>query len=201
MKKRYKIENMIKNSRLVYLYADSDDEKKKYIDKRVGELIENYSEYQCKPLYGYLCNLFSSIAICEYDESIGMSREDAINEVRTYMEEFMKPSKDKYEKLFAKKWIWPIARLIIPKMMTLANGKGFETKVVKGKKNEMGFDTTKCIFTTILKELGRMDLACMYCGIDEYMYSNLPGITFKRTGTCSRGNSCCDFRFTKNEEK
>lgn len=197
MRKIYKSENMIKNSRLIHLFEDSDDQKKSYILKRVDELINIYSHYQSKVIYGYLCNLFTSIAICEYNEAIGMNRLEAIDEVRTYMEEFMRPSREKYERLFSKKWIWPIARLLIPRMMCSANGKGFETRIVKGNKNEMGFDTTKCIFTTILTELKRLDLACMYCGIDEYMYSNLPGITFKRSGTCSRGDLCCDFRFIR----
>jgi len=197
MMKNYKPLNMIVNGRLVHLYENSSEDKQHYMIKRVDELSNLYTQYRCKSLYNYLCNLFSSIAVCEYDEANGMSREDAILEVRTYMEEFMKPSKEKYEKLFAKKWVWPIARKLIPKMMCSANGKGFETKVVKGNKNEMGFDTTKCIFTTILGELNRIDLACMFCGLDEYMYSNLPGITFIRKGTCSRGDKCCDFRFIK----
>jgi len=199
MRKNYKPLNMICNGRLVHLFEESDEQKKEYLVKRVDELANKYTEYRCKALYGYLCNLFTSIAVCEYNEANGMTREDSITQVRTYMEDFMRPSREKYQKLFAKKWIWPIARVLIPKMMCSANGKGFETKVVKGDKNEMGFDTTKCIFTTILGELGRLDLACMYCGLDEFMYSNLPGITFVRKGTCSRGDKFCDFRFIRNQ--
>ena len=201
MKKIYEPENMIRNGRLVHLYDASSEEKKQFIFRRVGELIREYHSYEYPPLYGYLCNIYTSVAICEYDEAHGMTREEAIAEVRTWMEDFMRPQRAKYEKIFGIRPLWPILRRVLPKLMCSANGHGFTSVVVKGPKNLLAFDTTECIFATILNGMGRNDLACMYCGIDEFMYSHLPGIEFRRTGTCCRGASKCDFRFIRQDRK
>lgn len=199
MKKLYLAENMVMNSRLIQLYKASDREKQQYMLQRVGELIKIYQSCQYPPLYGYLCNIFCSVAVCEYDETHGMTRQESIDEVRTAMESFMLPSRKKYEKLFSIGFLWPLLRWLLPKLMCSANGHGFETRAVKGPKNLLAFDTTECIFATILNGLGRNDLACMFCGLDEFMYSHLPGIEFKRTGTCCRGDALCDFRFVRKE--
>ena len=201
MKKIYKPENMVMNGRLVHLFEDSTEEKKAYMLSRVGELITQYESSQYPPLYGYLCNMFSAVAVCEYDEAHGMTRAEALDEVRTYMEDFMRPSREKYEKLFSKDYLWPLLRFALPRLMCSANGHGFESQVVPCAKNELAFDTTECIFATILNGLDRNDLACMFCGLDEFMYSNLPGIEFRRTGTCCRGAERCDFRFIKQDRK
>ena len=197
MKKIYKAKNMIMNGRLIHLFEESPVEKKEYMLNRVGELINQYESYQYPPLYGYLCNMFSAVAVCEYDETHGMTREEALTEVRIYMENFMRPSREKYEKLFSKDFLWPVLRFALPRLMCSANGHGFESQVVPSAKNVLAFDTTECIFATILNSLDRNDLACMFCGLDEFMYSNLPGIEFRRTGTCCRGAAKCDFRFIK----
>lgn len=199
MKKTYIAKNMIMNGRLVHLYENSPQEKKNYMMRRVEELIAEYQSFQYPPLYGYLCNIFCSVAVCEYDETHGMSKQQAIDEVRTAMENFMLPSRKKYEKLFSIVFLWPVLRKALPRLMCSANGHGFETKVVDGPKNLLAFDTTECIFATILNGMGRNDLACMFCGLDEFMYSNLPDIEFRRTGTCCRGDEKCDFRFVRNK--
>ena len=43
-------------------------------------------------------------------------------------------------------------------------------------------------FRNIKKELVHMS-----CNIDEYIYGNLPGLEFKRTGTLGIGADKCDF--------
>ena len=197
MKRVYIAKNMIMNGRLVHLYENSPQEKKDFMIRRVEELIAEYQSSQYPPLYGYLCNIFCSVAVCEYDEAHGMTRQRAIDEVRTAMENYMLPSRKKYEKLFSIGILWPLLRKALPKLMCSANGHGFETKVVDGPKNLLAFDTTECIFATILNGMGRNDLARMFCGLDEFMYSNLPGIEFRRTGTCCRGDGKCDFRFIR----
>ena len=201
MKKVYIAKNMIINSRLVRLYENSPQEKKEYMMRRVGELITEYKSFQYPPLYGYLCNIFCSVAVCEYDEEHGMTRDRAIEEVRTAMEDFMRPIREKYEKIFGIGVLWPLLRKVVPKLMCSANGHGFETSVVEGPKNLLAFDTTECIFATILNGMGRNDLACMFCSLDEFMYSNLPGIEFRRTGTCCRGDEKCDFRFIHDKKR
>jgi len=197
MKKEYIAKNMIMNGRLVHLYENSPQDKKEYMLRRVEELIAGYQSYQYPPLYGYLCNIFCSVAVCEYDEAHGMTRQQAIDEVRTAMESFMLPDREKYKKLFSIGFLWPVLRKALPKLMCSANGHGFETNVVVGPKNLLAFDTTECIFATILNGMGRNDLACMFCGLDEFMYSDLPGIEFRRKGTCCRGDEKCDFRFIR----
>ena len=64
-------------------------------------------------------------------------------------------------------------------------------------KDVCAFDTRQCIFATIFKKQGVPELGPCFCRIDEYLYSELPGIKFTRTGTCCRGDECCDFRFER----
>ena len=200
MKKTYDTINLIMNGRLVHLYEDAPQDKKDYLVKRVTELKEELKDYRTKATYMYQCNITTSIAVVEYDETHGMSRTEAIEEVNRYMRAFMAPQKEKYAKLFSKKWLWPLIRVIIPKAMTSANGKGFETIIVSCPKNELAFDTTVCEFNTVLREKGMTELGCMYCALDDYMYGDLPGFRFVRQGTLCRGQEKCDFRFVREEK-
>ncbi len=200
MKKTFEAKDLIMNGRFVHLYEDAPEDKKAYLLKRVGELSEELKKYRSKKssLYLYYCNITTSIACLEYDISRGISRADSIEEMSGYQREFMASSREKYINMFQKKWMWPILRLMIPKLMCKINGEGFHCYVPKNKdKTTIIFIEDKCMFNTVLKEKGMLDLGQMFCKIDEYMYGNIPGTKFVRIGTLCNGDPCCDFKFVK----
>ena len=54
-------------------------------------------------------------------------------------------------------------------------------------------DVTECPYRRFFTELGCPEITKNFCGNDDRMYGNLPGLEFIRTGTLGRGADKCDF--------
>ena len=193
MKKEYTPESIILNSRFTDIWKPETEEFKKWTLKRVGELIDENPEYCTKVTFIHMRNLFTAIAIHEWDLAHEMSESQSIDRLGKAMEVFMAPSKKKFRVL----GIHPVFKFIgplIPGLMTSANGMGFHSEPVKVK-NGFGFDTTECSFSTLMRKYGHLALGRRFCAIDEYMYGDIPNVRFERTGTCCNDCDRCDFRF------
>lgn len=194
MKKEYTAKSIISNSRFIDIWQQGSDDFKSWTLTRVQELIDENPDNCTKVTFTHMRNLFTSIAIHEWDLAHGMSSEDSIDRLGKAMEAFMLPSKRKFQKLLSKKIIFHVVGPIIPKMMTSANGSGFNSIPVKVD-GGFGFDTTQCPFNDLMKKYGHPDLGKRFCAIDEYMYGDIPNVLFERCGTLCRGCEKCDFRF------
>jgi len=194
MNKSYTAENIIYNSRFINIWSAGSELFKQWTSRRVQELIDENPEYCTKVTFTHMRNLFTAIAIHEWDINHGMSKADSIERLGKAMEEYMLPSKKKIQKLLSKAVIFKVIGPMVPKLMTSANGKGFFTTPVKVK-GGFGFDTTQCPFNNIMSQYGHPDLGKRFCQIDEYMYGQIPNVRFERSGTLCRGCTKCDFRF------
>ena len=61
------------------------------------------------------------------------------------------------------------------------------------KKGEYRMDITQCPYNRYFAELGCPELTKIFCGNDDRVYGDLPGLEFIRTGTLGRGADKCDF--------
>lgn len=88
--------------------------------------------------------------------------------------------------MFLKAWD-PLAK----KLFGAANG--FQNVFYPKKKGEYRMDVTACPYARYFTELGCPELTALSCDSDEWVYGDLPGIRFERTGTIGKGAERCDF--------
>ena len=70
---------------------------------------------------------------------------------------------------------------------------GFQSKKHCISKDEVNFDINQCPYCKYLTEIGCPEIIRFSCEIDEWIYGNLPGLKFERTGTLGTGANRCDF--------
>ena len=70
---------------------------------------------------------------------------------------------------------------------------GFKSTKHCISKDKVHFDINQCPYCKYLTEIGCPEIIRFSCDVDEYIYGNLPGLEFTRTGTLGTGASCCDF--------
>lgn len=194
MKKEYTALNLILSSRFVDLWQQESEPFKSWTLQRVGELIADNPDHCTRVTFTHMRNLFTAIAIHEWDLNHGMDEASSIDRLGRAMEIFMLPSRQKFQKLLRHKMVFKMVGPLIPRLMVKANGKGFNSQPVSVE-GGFGFDTTECSFNDLMKKYGYPELGKRFCAIDEYMYGSIPHVRFERQGTLCRGCSRCDFRF------
>ena len=197
MGKNFTAKSMMGDSRFSDYFRTCTPEKVSDIESRVAQLIREEQAF-CVPISRpHLCNLFCALAIYQSDLAEGVDAEASRQKIVNIMETYLIPRKRMFQRVFRIPGIFSVMRKAIPRMMMKGNGYGWDTVEVDLGKNVCAFDTRQCIFATIFRKRGVAELGPCFCRIDDYLYSELPGIRFSRTGTCCRGDACCDFRFEK----
>ena len=200
MAKPFTAKSMMNDSRFSDYFKTCDEKKLQNIETRVEQLIRDEQEF-CVPISRpHLCNLFSALALYQSDLAEGIDAEASQKKIVEVMETSLAPRKRMFQRMAKVPGVFPLLRKTIPKLMTKGNGHGWESVELDLGKNVCAFDTRQCIFATIFKKQGVPELGPCFCRIDDYLYSELPGIEFKRTGTVCRGDVCCDFRFVKTKK-
>ena len=200
MAKPFTAKSMMKDSRFSDYFKTCDEKKLQDIENRVEQLIRDEQEF-CVPISRpHLCNLFSAMALYQSDLAEGIDAETSQQKIVEVMETYLIPRKRMFQRMAKMPGMFPLLRKLIPKMMMKGNGHGWDSVELDLGKNVCAFDTRQCIFATIFKKQGVPELGPCFCRIDDYLYSELPGIEFRRTGTVCRGDACCDFRFVKTKK-
>lgn len=70
---------------------------------------------------------------------------------------------------------------------------GFQSTKHCISKDEVCFDINQCPYCQVLTEIGCPEIIHFSCEIDEWIYGNLPGLEFSRSGTLGTGADKCDF--------
>ena len=200
MAKPFTAKSMMKDSRFSDYFKTCDEKKLQDIENRVEQLIRDEQEF-CVPISRpHLCNLFSALALYQSDLAEGIDAETSQQKIVEVMETYLIPRKRMFQRMAKMPGMFPLLRKLIPKMMMKGNGHGWDSVELDLGKNVCAFDTRQCIFATIFKKQGVPELGPCFCRIDDYLYSELPSIEFRRTGTVCRGDACCDFRFVKKDK-
>ncbi|MHA6326723.1 L-2-amino-thiazoline-4-carboxylic acid hydrolase [Roseivivax sp. CAU 1753] len=89
-------------------------------------------------------------------------------------------------------------RIISPRVLKRDFAKaGFEVEWIENNSTSIAFDINKCLYVDLFGKYDCLDIAPIFCGIDDYWYEPLaPTINWKRAGTLAKGACCCDFRFS-----
>ena len=199
MSKPFTAKSMMKDSRFSDYFKTCDKKKLQDIENRMEQLIRDEQEF-CVPISRpHLCNLFSALALYQSDLAEGIDAEHSREKIVSIMETCLIPRKRMFQRMAKMPGMFLLLRKLIPKMMMKGNGQGWDSVELDLGKNVCAFDTRQCIFATIFKKQGVPELGPCFCRIDDYLYSELPGIEFRRTGTVCRGDACCDFRFIKTQ--
>ncbi len=84
---------------------------------------------------------------------------------------------------------------VFAKMLDSSFGEaaGFQSTKHCMSKDEVRFDIEKCPYCQYLTEIGCPEIIRFSCEIDEWIYSDLPGLEFSRSGTLGTGADKCDF--------
>lgn len=197
MSKPFTAKSMMKESRFSDYFKTCNEKNLQDIETRVEAFIRDEQEF-CVPISRpHLCNLFSALALYRSDLAEGIDAEVSQKRIVEIMETRLASRKRMFQRMAKLPGIFPLLRKLIPKLMTKGNGYGWDTVELDLGKDVCAFDTRQCIFATIFKKQGVPELGPCFCRIDDYLYSELPGIEFRRTGTCCRGDACCDFRFVR----
>ena len=71
-----------------------------------------------------------------------------------------------------------------------------ETQIVNDANASFGFDVSLCHFVALTSQLGRSDLAPLFCGADEVLFDRPElQIVMDRKKTLAQGHDRCAFRF------
>ena len=70
---------------------------------------------------------------------------------------------------------------------------GFEQKMHACTSSYLRMDILSCPYLRHATAAGTPEIAPLFCANDEYVYGDLPGISFNRTGTLANGADRCDF--------
>ena len=84
---------------------------------------------------------------------------------------------------------------VFAKMLDSSFGEdaGFRSTKHCISKEEVRFDINQCPYCKYLTETGCPEIIRFSCQVDEWIYGNLPGLEFHRTGTLGTGADRCDF--------
>lgn len=187
----------MRDSRFSDYFKTCDAKKLRDIETRVEQFISDEREFCVAISRPHLCNLFSALALYRSDLAEGIDAERSQQKIVSIMETYLIPRKRMFQRMAKLPGMFALLRKLIPRMMMKGNGYGWDSVELNLGKNVCAFDTRQCIFATIFKRQGVPELGPCFCRIDDYLYSELPGIEFRRTGTVCRGDACCDFRFVK----
>ena len=70
---------------------------------------------------------------------------------------------------------------------------GFQNVFYPKEKGTYRMDVLACPYTRYFGELGCFELTQIFCGNDDRVYGNLPGLKFERHTTLGKGGDRCDF--------
>lgn len=84
---------------------------------------------------------------------------------------------------------------IFGKMLDTSFGEdaGFQSTKYCMTTDEVHFDILQCPYCKYLTEIGCEEIIHLSCDVDEWIYGNLPGLEFRRSGTLGKGAERCDF--------
>ena len=198
MSKTFEIETIVSKHRLAKLYAQKDKDIQEIVKRYVQKIMDDHSDYCIKANADNFANTSMAVGFYFAFKEKGMSNQETIDRIANALYEGILPRKELMEKYCGKDIMWPLVRKVVPKVMTSANGHGFETEVLQTSKKECAFTVHQCIIATIMKEYDiPKELGTSFCHCDVISMGSIPSVRFVRTQTLANGDSCCDFRFIK----
>ncbi len=193
----YKPHKMIKKSRFRDFFALLNNKQKDELFLKIDKLILENKEYTDKQNYGYLCNLFTSLALVQLLIEEGKSKNEAEEIVLNAMYAYLKPSVKSIQNLAKHKWFVPLLKRYMPKKIKRTCGYGWKITFPKTSKDNFTMITHQCIFAQIFTKYGFPEMTRGFCRVDNLLYDNLPNTIFQYTERIGEGGKICDYSFIR----
>jgi hypothetical protein len=75
--------------------------------------------------------------------------------------------------------------------------EGWRFEWVEDSEQCIAYDARECFYVNVLTAYDAPELTAHLCVIDDLLFGDLPGVSWERTRTLSRGDDRCDFRFRR----
>jgi len=187
---KFTVNMVLRHTWLKKMYEAQSEENRKCISKRIEELLGETREYQSAVNLENLSCVLSGIAMCEV-----LGKERFLPSAEAYLVPVCEEKRKQMNRMASLPGSFGFLSRLVPSVMCMGNGSGWHTEKTARTESQFGFDTTRCIYNTLCRKYGVVEVGCLFCRTDEIVYGAMPGIRMVRTGTLCRGDEKCDFRF------
>ena len=202
---RYIPEDMIRRSDFYDWYRSFPADTQRGIRQTVGGLIRENPSCRLSPLTGpgyfmmhwLMGDLYTSLAVYLVRRQEGESPEAVLERIDADLTKAGKKMNRIMRRLMKLPGAFSLARLVMPRAMTLANGHGFQVTPVNYGRDGFGFDVTECPYCRLYAQYGAPELGPVLCRFDDTLGGGMDNLDFIRKGTLCRGDEKCDFLYRK----
>ena len=202
---RYTPEDLIRHSDFYDWYRGFPEETRRRIQRKVEGFVRENPSCRLSPLTGpgyfmmhwLMGDLYASLAIYLIRKDEGENPEALLARIDEDLTKAGKRMNRVMRRLMKLPGAFALARLVMPRAMTLANGHGFQVTPVDYGKNGFGFDVTECPYARLYAQYGAPEIGPVLCRFDDTLGAGFDGLEFIRKGTLCRGDDKCDFLYRK----
>lgn len=200
--KEYTPLSLIENGRFKKLYENEEEKVKNSIRIRLQKYIDE-CPYKDEKNFGHLCNLLTVMAVYEALQEKGLSKEDAIEEIKKAMYSCVEPMRIKNEKEALEEGYIEKIKKEHQKEMEETYGIGWELAFPECAEREFTYRIYTCIYNETFKRYHYPELGPLFCHVDNILNDNLEKIDFSYTGQLCVNQKTCDytFRYKSDTEK
>ena len=186
--------NLIKDGRFRLLYENESDNIRNDIEQRLSRYIEE-CPYKDDKNYGHLCNLLTVMAVYEALQNKGLSKDEAIEEIKKAMYTAVEPMRIKNVEEAKKEGYIEKIKAEHRQEMLDTYGAGWELEFPECDADEFTYLVKKCIYNETFKRYSYPELGPLFCHVDEILNGDLEKIDFTYTGQLCVNSKPCDYRF------
>lgn len=194
----YTPENLIKDGRFRLLYEGESDGVRTDISSRLQKYIDE-CPYKDDKNYGHLCNLLTVMAVYEALQNKGLSKEEAIGEIKNAMYTAVEPMRIANVEEAKKEGYIEKIKAEHKQEMYETYGLGWDFEFPKCDEDEFTYLIKTCIYNETFKRYSYPELGPLFCHVDEILNGDLEKIDFTYTGQLCVNAKPCDYRFRYKE--
>ncbi len=207
MGRRFISRDMLRHNDFLPILRSLPGERLEQINEMVNRLIEENPQQRVKlsagPAYFLMHYLMSDLytALALYQTEPAAGKKKLLIEMDAALVRAGKKANRMMRHIMTCPGTFSLARVLVPRVMAMGNGRGFAVKTVDCGRDGFGFDVTECPYCRLFAAGGCPELGPIFCHFDEVESADLPGLMFLRQGTLSTGSDQCDFRYMKKVRK
>ena len=199
--KVYGGQQLVTSSRWQDVYPEWPAEQQDRVAARVDELIAENGDYCDEGNYTHLGNLFTGMALYEYHQAQGHTKEEALDLTAQPMWNYVEKGAGTYRTLFKIPGMMRLFAKLLPGMFEGGSGVGWHYDWGEMSGQRIEFKCTSCIYAQICEKYGMQELGPIFCHADDINYGHLKNITFTRQHTLCKDGQPCDFLFTRDPKE
>lgn len=205
---RYTPEDLIRHSDFYEWYRSFPADSQRNIRQMVDGFIRENPSCRLSPLTGpgyfmmhwLMGDLYASLAIYLVRKGEGENPASLLARIDRDLTKAGKKLNRMMKRIMKLPGAFSLARLVMPRAMTLANGHGFQVTPVDCGKDGFGFDVTECPYARLYARYGAPKLGPVLCSFDDTLGGGMDNLDFIRKGTLCRGDGKCDFLYRKKQK-